>query len=277
MQDSHVDHSDWSFSTIEYHITDHCNLNCASCFHFAPLASEHYCDIETFRKDLIRIKEIIKSERFYIRILGGEPLLHPDVLEFLKVAKSIFSRCSLTLITNGLLLPQQSQEFFDTLDDLNVELEWSKYRPNTQIESIVKQKSARPYIYDHTNLTYSYLDFNSTYTDQFLFDHCAVGNVPTIKDGYLYKCNFVAWLPFLLDYFNLNYPENYDIESARVNLFDEKVTQETLDAFLRVPCDFCKYCIQYDDNLYQTIPWRASKRELNEWLRDTNVQRLAKK
>ena len=43
--------------SLEYHITDHCNLNCAGCSHFSPLAKPWFVDPDTFEEEW---KEVAK-------------------------------------------------------------------------------------------------------------------------------------------------------------------------------------------------------------------------
>ena len=66
---------------------------------------------------------------------------------------------------------------------------------------------------------------------------------PTLKDGYLYKCNFCAWVPFFFNYFNIPYPKDYDEKANRINLYSNSI--EILDKFMQEPVGFCKYCTQY--------------------------------
>ena len=62
---------------IEHHIVDHCNLNCAGCSHFSPLARPWIEDFETFKLDFKQLYNITKGDIHTIRLMGGEPLLHP--------------------------------------------------------------------------------------------------------------------------------------------------------------------------------------------------------
>lgn len=61
---------------------EHCNLKCAGCTHFSSIAKEEYLDIGEFQKDITRISELTNSRARFINLLGGEPLLHPQVEAF---------------------------------------------------------------------------------------------------------------------------------------------------------------------------------------------------
>ena len=39
---------------VEFHLADHCNLNCAGCMHFSPYADHRLADIESVRRDFVR-------------------------------------------------------------------------------------------------------------------------------------------------------------------------------------------------------------------------------
>src|SRR4051812_37795747 len=69
---------------LEYHIVDHCNLHCDQCCSFSPILPKWACDPETFRKDLLKIKTALAPQ--FLKIVGGEPLLHPRLVELLTIA-----------------------------------------------------------------------------------------------------------------------------------------------------------------------------------------------
>jgi hypothetical protein len=47
-----------NIESIEFHLAEHCNLNCAGCDHFSPLAAEEYASLETVKKDMARLAEL---------------------------------------------------------------------------------------------------------------------------------------------------------------------------------------------------------------------------
>ena len=95
---------------IEHHIVDHCNLRCAGCSHFSGLSEPWFEDIEDFWNDFSALANITNHYIPTIRIMGGEPLLHPRVVDFLKIARSLFPNSQIQLVTNGLLLKKRKAE-----------------------------------------------------------------------------------------------------------------------------------------------------------------------
>ena len=112
---------------FEIHLTDHCNLNCQMCDHFSPLAEEYYLDLQDFQKQMERLSFLFHNEAQFIRLLGGEPLLHPDVVSFFPITRACFPETDIKLYTNGLLLPAQTDAFWEACTKYNIIIVITKY------------------------------------------------------------------------------------------------------------------------------------------------------
>ena len=125
---------------FEVHLTEHCNLNCASCAHFSPLADETFADIKIFERDINRISEIFHKNVGKIKVMGGEPLLHPKLLKFVYITRKAFPNpsTSIDIVTNGLLLLKQEEIFWKTCKDNNVRVSVTKYPINLDFEKMVQ-------------------------------------------------------------------------------------------------------------------------------------------
>lgn len=65
---------------FELHVCEQCNLKCRGCDNFSCLVKENnFYDINVFRKDLLRLKELFENHVERITLLGGEPLLNPEL------------------------------------------------------------------------------------------------------------------------------------------------------------------------------------------------------
>ncbi len=83
-----------------FNITDECNMKCNICYHSSePGLGNHKTmdDIEQMLKILLEVE----SEPDLIQITGGEPTIHPDIIEILKYLKNSPVR-HLMLNTNGI-------------------------------------------------------------------------------------------------------------------------------------------------------------------------------
>ena len=105
--------------SISIMITDRCNLRCRMC-HFAncespvfSLNQAGFMSLELFR----RILDTCPGKPL-IGLTGGEPLLHPQVLEFIQEVKQRGFFCSLT--TNGTFLSDKAEQLCESKLDLLV-------------------------------------------------------------------------------------------------------------------------------------------------------------
>lgn len=104
--------------SLEVHIADHCNLKCAECCSLSPLLQERFVNPKDLEQDLKLALSAISPT--YIKIVGGEPLLHPNIIECLKIAKPMAKILSVT--TNGILLDRMSDEFWELIDSLTISI-----------------------------------------------------------------------------------------------------------------------------------------------------------
>lgn len=129
---------DWRKPRLEQyqvHLTDKCNLNCKGCGHFCCITpQDNFIDVEEYVRDMRQLKKKFWGvERLYL--LGGEPLLHPEVSVIMEKTRMIFPDADIRLTTNGLLLPKQSEEFYETVKRYNIHLEISLYQPTQKLLS----------------------------------------------------------------------------------------------------------------------------------------------
>lgn len=103
---------------IEINLVSHCNINCVGCTHYSPIAPKSYISIEDFKRSISHLKRI-ESAYGILRILGGEPLMHPEILEILKLAGEILRNKKIEVYTNGILLASDKQgDFVDSFAEI---------------------------------------------------------------------------------------------------------------------------------------------------------------
>ena len=95
------------------HIVEHCNLNCISCAHISPVAKECFYDLNEYITEAKCLSSLFCSEIGELLLMGGEPLLHPDIIEFMRVSREAFIYGNILLVTNGILLDSMKQDFWD--------------------------------------------------------------------------------------------------------------------------------------------------------------------
>lgn len=103
-------------------ISENCNAGCFMC-NFAHSHGLYNITMEQYDELLNSMKR--KGSYEMIRFTGGEPLLHPHIIDFIKKGKSEGYKTS--IITNGYLLPTQAEKIANSgLDQIIISIDGSK-------------------------------------------------------------------------------------------------------------------------------------------------------
>ena len=87
---------------IDYHISHLCNLSCESCNHLTNSKHNKILTLKEIENDFLLWYK--KIQPCSIHLLGGEPLLNPQIYEILELIRNYFKNSNIKLLTNGLLL-----------------------------------------------------------------------------------------------------------------------------------------------------------------------------
>lgn len=105
--------------TVHITATDDCNLRCMHCYMSAGIISQEYLDL-TLVGDKIKQIQQYYNDKLDIVVSGGEPLLHPEILSFLKEIKEN----KVTLFTNGMLINSSNINVIsETCDAVQISME----------------------------------------------------------------------------------------------------------------------------------------------------------
>lgn len=253
---------------FEIHIADHCNLNCKGCYHFSPLSKECFLSVEEFEMDFEQMFKICGDKVSHITLLGGEPLLHPQIVDFICVVRKYFESCELEILTNGILLKDMNERFWNACVNHNVILSCTKYPVKVDYELLEKIADTYKLRIEYHNdvgagekmlIKYPF-DLQGNQPIEWNYKHCTRSNkCITLKHGRLFTCPMAAHAHLAKEFFGLNIElsEKDSIDIYKVNHFEE------ITRFLVKPIPFCRYC-----NLkvkVKQLEWGVSKRRLEEW------------
>ena len=252
-------------------IVDHCNLNCKGCDHFSPVAKEKFLDIKSFEKDVERLS-VLTDKGFYIdefSLLGGEPLLHPQIDEFLRISRNLlpFAK-NIFIITNAILLPSMGQEFWTACKNNSITILITKYPVKIdyeKIEEIAANNGVKiHYFNDKEVQKTSYkipLDLEGKQDARKNFLNCHHANFCIqLKDGRIYTCTVAPSINHFNQYFNCDVPL---CENDSIDIYKANSLQEILN-FISHPIPFCAYC-NVAGRSYGN-EWGISKKEITEWV-----------
>ncbi len=104
--------------SLEAHVVDHCNLTCAECCSLSPHLPRWFADPDQLARDLALAARAVAPRVF--KLVGGEPLLHPEVVELVAVARHSGIAPRISLTTNGLLLHRAPDALWEALDAITI-------------------------------------------------------------------------------------------------------------------------------------------------------------
>jgi len=104
-----------------YYVTMQCNLNCAYCEDFGSRRN-HLVTPAPPLEDAKHILKVIRTEVDRLWLTGGEPLMHPQLLDLLTYAREDLHFHEISLITNGTLL-SQNRHLLPFLNNLIISLD----------------------------------------------------------------------------------------------------------------------------------------------------------
>ena len=245
---------------LEFHLTDHCNMNCGGCTHFAPMADRWFADVGRVATDFDRLKALFRKIT-EVRVMGGEPLLHPDCAAFLPIVREAFPSCRLALVTNGLLLAGQPTAFWETCRATRTLVSLSVYppvRPQVEVLAARCREEGVP--------------LERTASDTFLARFVPAGDVavrkafrycrgswyfcPILREGRIYRCAMGCYAA----YWNRAAKTNLPVEEGMP--LDAATGPEILDYLMR-PMPICAYC----SPTARAFSWRNGAPKLADWIK----------
>lgn len=253
----------------EVHLVEHCNLNCKGCYHFSPLAKEEFLSINEWERDCGRLSLLFGDKMDYISLMGGEPLLHPDICEFMRITRENFPTGGIWLITNAILLPNMKEDFWEACRKYNIVIRPTKYPINLDFDSIEKKAGMEQVDFQYFNggimemtLGKQPIDLEGKQAIEDNFQNCyRANNCVAFSHGKLYSCLIPAHLHHFKNYFKLLIS---DCKDDGIDIYKARSAEEIMDK-MKKPLEACKYC---DRNhiLRNGLSWEVSKRDIQEWI-----------
>tara|TARA_B100000085_G_scaffold124738_1_gene113456 strand:- start:145 stop:1005 length:861 start_codon:yes stop_codon:yes gene_type:complete len=203
---------------LEWHITHNCNLSCDGCTHFTNHGHNWIISLDELKDWYSSWSKKISPKS--MSILGGEPLIHKNIVEIIKITREMWTQPSedsyFEIVTNALLidsekhkdLPKVLQDTKCTLFISNHASPFNKRymdKLNSSLEVVKKWKDK--YDFD-VIIDDSYSDWMRTYkgfgkysepyedgNPQKSWDNCVTGKKCfQLYKNKIYKCCMTAYL-----------------------------------------------------------------------------------
>ena len=263
--------------TFEVSLTDHCNLSCQMCDHFAQLSEPWFVDADQFERDMRRMGELFDHRIGAVTLEGGEPALHPELLSFIRITRREFPDAQVIVLTNGTLLLQWEHSphgnFWEVCRENRVDIKVTVYPIAIDYEQL--QEKAVKYqvpIEMSSNIHAEELSRLVKISDKHPMDlkgsipkyqcvHCLYFNkFNVVKDGRYYMCPIEAHI----NIFNHRFGENLSYaEGDWLDIYKVKDWHEFAEYSSNwIP--FCRYCDQ--KHWRHHSEWKISSRMIEEYV-----------
>lgn len=240
-----MDLSEWGnliMPHIELHISDKCNLNCRGCSHFSPLFNDIGANLSQKMEDIKTIKKLF-SDIFRIDILGGEPLLNPELKEYVIELRRLLPKSFIQIYTNGLLIPKLQKDVLQAIADNHIGISISEYYPTHQMIEKIKE------CLDQYHIKYRIAEYDSkqlfnipiTLSEKSIYPQKCISNgCITIANGQIARCPTLMYISKFNEYFKQHLP------TEGIHNIDEYTDGRELLADMKEEVPLCKHCIECD-------------------------------
>lgn len=275
---------------LEVNLADHCNLNCQCCDHFSPIAKPTFLDYDQYVRDMTRLAELTNHHIGLMKLQGGEPLLNPRLIDYIRVTRKLFPETYICVFTDGLLLKKWGKEkddlnIYKAIKDFELEIRITRYPIPFDIEAIKadlkkwdipfyptinvpNRKEARVCYFseigdkEYTGVKHSVKHpFDLTgQQEPYRFISCYQFNESIVlRDGRIYTCPMIPYVHYFNEYFgeNLIVSEEDSIDIYTVNSFEE------IAEFCTHRAPFCRYCAV---QCRTSREWKQSEHSRDEWV-----------
>ena len=227
--------------SLEAHIVDHCNLTCAQCCSLSPLLPEWMAATDEVASDLAVAAKVLSPRIF--KLVGGEPLLHPDIVDILRCVRDAQIAPVISVTTNGLLLGTMSDAFWQATDALTI----SRYpKPGLKSDLVqhIEAQAARFAVKlnwkvqdQFTRMTREPTPDNAAATQAIYHDCWIRERCHLIRGGMFYTCTRPA-------HFHTLYEGRRDFQSDGLALHDGREMRDELLGYLQreTPLQACFHC-----------------------------------
>ncbi len=240
---------------FEYHVSDHCNLKCRGCGHYSNIAKPQFGDLESYRRDIRRLKELFWGVK-KIRLMGGEPLLNRKLPEFISDTRSIFPDADIMVVTNGLLIPEADDKLLKTMHKKFVRFDISLYPPTNEIKEKIELKCIEHGVnFCFSDLIEQFFDninYRGDSNQEDAFARCGSNHCHFLEKGKISVCG----LPIL--YKKLQDRLDWDVQIEDrdiIDLYDKDLDGRKLNDLLSKPMPACRYC---SDNKAKMFQWQGN-------------------
>lgn len=259
---------------VEMMVTQACNLSCHGCTNYSDLAHNGYLSWNEGKQQIS--DWLVRVDIPDFGILGGEPLMNPQIRQWIIGLRNLMPHSQIRFTTNGLLL-NKNLDVIDLLHEVgNCVFKVAVHKNDSELEQVInyiKQKFNWEAVVEHgihryrtdNNLRFHlkrpdifYKTYQGTYQNMYPHDSnpqdafgiCCQQTCPLLYKGKIYKCSTQGLLQDTLDIVgnpNMDQWNPYLIDGLSADCTDKE-----LNAFLQnfgKAHSICRMCPTKADTL----------------------------
>lgn len=231
---------------LEIPLVEHCNLNCDCCNSHANYIKHSIYDFEQYKKDISILSENVHYS--IVTFLGGEPLLCEHIHKFIEFAREKKLADVYRVLTNGILLKQMDEEFFDSVDVVEVSHYPKDKTSITEYNEFLNMKAKKHHFRYYVKNVGKFnridsVDLTEAEAQKGYLSCSRIKNGNMIFNGYYYKCmrpkttNLYLRAEHRMELQNdLRYTDGIKIEGEFRGKLDEYLANTVM-------LESCKYCL----------------------------------
>jgi hypothetical protein len=237
-----IDLSKPRMKQFDVNLVDHCNMKCKGCLRFSNLVTEpKFADYDQMIRDWKRIKELFWGvER--LKLMGGEPMLSPDLCRYIKSAREIFPDADIMVTTNALLINKNCTELFHVMKENYCFFDISLYAPMEKrirdIEKLLDENGVWYFINNTKGDFYKVMSRTPDYDADEMYAACTAKNCHHLREGKISVCSRPQYAYIINERYGTNIPGTdgvWDIYNLNLDAWE-------LDEKLSSSFEACKYC-----------------------------------
>lgn len=248
-----------SHYNMEANVCHHCNSRCACCNHLSPFAPPYFMEPASLERDLGILGRLMHIDLFALQ--GGEPLLHPQIIDLMRILAASKFATAPGILSNGKLLDRMPDDFWRTAAALNIDVRVTVY-PNLPPETVAvaKAKAAQLGAKLWLSPLGSFVKMLKDNPNGESFAGCPWKTCWAVHDGYFFACPIAIFLA----------PQHLGLPWQTDGLpISDATTESDINAYLARKEPF-KSCVKCTGAQAEWVPWHQVN-TLEEWIKDSTV------